>query len=158
ADLRKRLGPQLAEEVRARHRAEAAKNLRAAQTRIPFLEEEVKTLTQEVENLKDRLAKQTPANLEQTDQHVKSETERLKALATQSDVVPRPQRGFPTGAGQISSAAFSPDGKQLFVADWNGAVYAYDFATGKTRFTITGKNGEDRFLAVSPDGQFLVGV
>jgi serine/threonine protein kinase len=66
------------------------------------------------------------------------------------------QRSLPTEAGEVSSAAFSPDGKQLFVADWNGSVYGYDFATGKTRFTVAaGMSGGSRFLAVSPDGTTL---
>jgi WD40 repeat protein len=73
--------------------------------------------------------------------------------------VTQPQRNFPTSAGEVSSAVFSGDGKTLFVADWNGSVYAYEFATGKVRFTVAaGKSGGSRFLAVSPDSKFLVGV
>jgi WD40 repeat protein len=74
-------------------------------------------------------------------------------------VVTQPQRSFPTDAGEVSSAVFSADGNNLFVADWGGSIYSYNFATGKLRFTIAaGKSGGSRFLAVSPDDKYLVGV
>ena len=70
-----------------------------------------------------------------------------------------PKRFIPTAAGEVSSAVFSARGENLFVADWGGSVYSYDFATGKVRFTIAaGKSAENRFLAVSPDDRYLVSV
>jgi WD40 repeat protein len=71
--------------------------------------------------------------------------------------VTQPQRSFPTDAGEVSSAVFSADGSNLFVADWKGTVYAYDFASGKVRFAA-GKSGGSRFLAVSPDQTALAVV
>ena len=81
------------------------------------------------------------------------------AKQQQRDNGPRPQRTFPTAADKVSSAVFSRDGKNLFLADWGGTVYSYDFASGKLRFTLApGKDGENRYLAVSPDDSYLVAV
>ncbi|HEY1381299.1 MAG TPA: protein kinase, partial [Gemmataceae bacterium] len=82
-----------------------------------------------------------------------------RVATTDGARVTKPRRSFPTEAGEVASVVFSPDGKQLVIADWTGRVYAYDFATGKKRFTIgTDKLSENRFLAVSPDGKSLATV
>jgi hypothetical protein len=73
--------------------------------------------------------------------------------------VTQSQRSFKTDAHEVSSAVFSPDGTQLFVADWSGNLYGQDLATGNTWFTIAAsKYGLQRFLAVSPDGATLASV
>jgi WD40 repeat protein len=117
----------------------------------------------EVERLKDLLekaradAETAKAELELTKKFLTDEL--IAAQKSAGPSVNRPQRNFPTAAGEVSSVAFTADGKTLFVADWNGSIYAYDFATGKVRFNVAaGKSGGSRFIAVSPDNKLLVGV
>jgi capsular exopolysaccharide synthesis family protein len=87
---RKRVAPQLAEEVRTYYRSEAAKNLKAAQARIPFLEEEVNVLQKEVDDLRGKLqkqisnivkmdvAKEDMTQLEETTKRIAAEEEALR--------------------------------------------------------------------------------
>ena len=73
----------------------------------------------------------------------------------------QPKRSFPTDAGPITSAVFTPDGNMLAVADWEGKIRPYDFATGNQRFEIIldkRASGDCRFLAVSPDGATIAAV
>ncbi len=71
----------------------------------------------------------------------------------------QPQRTFPNTLGEVQSAVFSPDGKTLFAADRASCICAYDFVTGRARFTVNVSNGGDSLsLAVSPDGATLAVV
>ena len=87
--------------------------------------------------------------------------DRLHLPSTRVNALIQPKRSFPTDAGQISSGVFSPDGKMLAVADWEGKIRVYDFATGSQRFEIVldrRPSGQCRFLAVSPDGATIAAV
>jgi WD40 repeat protein len=67
-----------------------------------------------------------------------------------------PTRVFSAALDKVSSAVFTPDGKTLVAADWDGRIRAFDFATGQDKFVLeSAKAGRTRFLAVSPDGKML---
>ena len=66
----------------------------------------------------------------------------------------------PGGSGgntEVNSVAFSPDGKTLAVADFNGDVYLWAVATGNIAATLTGPAGSASVdsAAFSPDGTML---
>jgi serine/threonine-protein kinase len=69
--------------------------------------------------------------------------------------VTEPRRTIRTGIkGGISAAVVSPGGTTVIVAG-QGGIEAYDLASGKKRFDITGRDDVSRALAVSPDGKLL---
>jgi WD40 repeat protein len=65
------------------------------------------------------------------------------------------------GSAEVTSVAFSPDGKTLTIADGNGSAYLVEVATGRVAATLTDPNrtassGEGvNSVAFSPDGKLL---
>jgi hypothetical protein len=58
-------------------------------------------------------------------------------------------------ASWLLSVAFSPDGRLLAAADWNGTVTLWDVATGERQRTITDHQGGVHAAIFSPDGTTL---
>jgi WD40 repeat protein len=61
---------------------------------------------------------------------------------------------FRCDSQNIESIAFSPDGKTLATASWNGKVQLWDTSTGKLKARV-GHVGELQCVAISPDGRIL---
>ncbi|MCX4884750.1 trypsin-like peptidase domain-containing protein [Streptomyces sp. NBC_00847] len=76
-----------------------------------------------------------------------------EAASALSAAASLPLRRRLTGLTQaVNSMAFSPDGKTLATAGYDGKVQLWDVPTGKTTAKLT---GHDKFLAFSPDGKTL---
>ncbi len=58
-------------------------------------------------------------------------------------------------ANVVSAVAFSPDGRQLASAGWDGVVIIWDVANGHESLTYTGHGDKVRCLAFSPNGKQL---
>src|ERR1700676_4668339 len=78
-----------------------------------------------------------------------------------SSAEPNPQSGRPelflqTGHTDLVDAlAFSPDGKQLATASWDGTAIIWDVETGEKLWTLRGSWGVVSSPAFSPDGKQL---
>jgi WD40 repeat protein len=57
--------------------------------------------------------------------------------------------------GNVTEAAFHPDGKTLFTASNDGTVRVWDLATGEERRRFLDRDGHPRDFALSPDGKLL---
>jgi WD40 repeat protein len=57
--------------------------------------------------------------------------------------------------GRVFAVAFSPDGKTLAAASWDGVIRLWDVATGKELRRWERQNGWIKSLAFSPDGLIL---
>ena len=55
--------------------------------------------------------------------------------------------------GQVTSVAFSPDGKRLASAGWDRTVKVWDAQTGQELLTFKGHSGRISSVAFSPDGE-----
>ena len=55
----------------------------------------------------------------------------------------------------ITSAAFSPDGRTLVSASWDGTIRLWDPGTGEHKQTLTEHTNDVRSVAFSPDGNTL---
>ena len=62
---------------------------------------------------------------------------------------PHPQGAY----RRVTSVAFSPDGKRLVTASWDGTVKVWDAATGQETLTLKGHTGGVSSVAFSPDGK-----
>jgi len=84
---------------------------------------------------------------------------RMLVTGTDIDILDTATRtrvaGLKGSGSAFSSVAFSPDGKQLLVADRNGACLK-DVQTGGNIFTLKGHAGGVSAVACSPDGTRLV--
>src|SRR5262245_11790337 len=58
----------------------------------------------------------------------------------------------------VVSVAFSPDGKTLASASYDGKLKLWDMTTGKERATLKGHRGWVGSVAFSPDGKTLASV
>ena len=56
----------------------------------------------------------------------------------------------------VSSAAYSPDGKQIVTASWDQTARIWDAATGQEVRTLSGHTDAVNSAAYSPDGQPIV--
>jgi WD40 repeat protein len=57
--------------------------------------------------------------------------------------------------GQLSSAAFSPDGKRLALGSWDSTVAVLDIATVKPALQLVGHTRGVNGVAFSPDGRYI---
>ena len=57
--------------------------------------------------------------------------------------------------GGLYEVAFSPDGRLLATASWDGTAGMWDPATGEHLRTLTGHDGAVAGVAFSPDGCLL---
>ena len=72
------------------------------------------------------------------------------------DVATGEQKGTITGyASEVSSVAFSPDGRYAGKWGGNGAVHLWDRVTGRHKRTLAGHTDWVRSVAFSPDGKTL---
>ncbi len=60
-----------------------------------------------------------------------------------------------TSVSEIYAVVFSPDGKTLASASWDGSVRLWDVYTGQLRFTLTGYENNINDLVFSPDSKTL---
>jgi WD40 repeat protein len=58
----------------------------------------------------------------------------------------------------VSSVVWSPDGKSVASADWEGYVRVWDVATGKQTAVFKGHTSWVTSVAWSPDGKKLASV
>ncbi len=62
-------------------------------------------------------------------------------------------RTFAGHSGEVTSVAFSPDGKQLFSGGSDGTRKLWDVATGNLLVTLLSSR-EGEWLAITPEGFF----
>jgi hypothetical protein len=60
-----------------------------------------------------------------------------------------------THDGPVSSVSWSPDGKTLASASWDGTVRLWEAATGKEQATLQGHTWDVTSVSWSPDGKTL---
>lgn len=71
--------------------------------------------------------------------------------------VGRPPRLLgPAQAETICGVAFSPDGRRLYSASFDGTIAVREVATGRRLETLERGEGHLRSLAITPDGRFVV--
>ena len=78
-------------------------------------------------------------------------TLRLWDVATGKEI-----RSFAGHTGEVSSVAFSPDGRFALSGSWDHTVRLWDVATGKEIRTFAGHTGRVNSVAFSPDGRFAL--
>jgi WD40 repeat protein len=68
----------------------------------------------------------------------------------------KPVRRFSTGTGHLFEFTLSPDGKYLAVGDSRTGVHVLEAATGKKRYSLSGKQNYISSWSFSPDGREFV--
>ena len=71
------------------------------------------------------------------------------------DAAPYKEVALLTGRYDVMSVSFSPDGRMLASADWNGTIRLWDVATGTHKKTLSGHTNLVTSVSFSPDGRTL---
>ena len=68
----------------------------------------------------------------------------------------KPVVEFKGHSGDITSVAFSPDGRYVLTGSWDDTAKLWDTATGREIRTFKGHSGDVVSVAFSPDGRYVL--
>jgi len=89
---------------------------------------------------------------------VKQDTTQAKGANGANDLAaqePKLRATLQGHTNRVTSVAYSPDGKTLASASWDGTIKLWDVAAGKEKATFKGHRREVCSVAYSPDGKTL---